>query len=180
MVGIHVGHQHFGGARVAFFQAIVLVGQQSGGPFAVGPHPRLGFQRHVGIDERGAPQPAAHQHAYLLVDVEIKQARGRANFAGGRVQLHLRRGFGQRLRKFAGHKLAAPLQQADRAASARQARGGHSPTIPRPNHNDVVVGLNCVQRASYFLHEKKVSRVLKQVGQLVATRKKAFEKGLSQ
>ena len=120
VVGVGVGSEHRLRARVALLHRL-RVGADRGGPDRVVEHARIGPQRDVGIDERGAAEPAAREHNHLVAHVKIEECSRLADvvFRQVRLQLTLRfeRGFG----KLAGLALGAAFKHADRAAGARKA-----------------------------------------------------------
>ncbi len=106
---------------------------------AVLEHPRVGLERDVRVDQRGAAEPASGEHADVLADVEGEQRAAVADVAARRAHLGRVTGLRERVGVVARKDLAPAFQHAHAAPGARETRRGDRRAVARPDHHDVVV-----------------------------------------
>ena len=114
-----------GRPRVAFLEQPVV--RDLVRPDGIAEHARVGPQRHAGVDQRAAAQPAADQHVHVLAEAHVVEPGRRAQPHALAGQLHLAAQVGEAGGKLAGDELAPALQHADALARARQPRGRTPP-----------------------------------------------------
>ena len=106
----------------------------------------FGTRGDVGVDQRRAAQPAADEHAHVVVHADVVQAGARADDLIGQAHLH----FGQRFEfgvgVFAGQEFFAAFQHGHLLAGACQSRSGDAAAVTRSDHDDGVVRLEFLDR----------------------------------
>jgi NAD(P)-dependent dehydrogenase (short-subunit alcohol dehydrogenase family) len=101
--------------------------------------PGIGLERDVGVDQRRAAEPAAHQDTHVARDAEVEQAGAPAQVVPTGVHLEVTQRAGQRRRVVAGVDLPTPFEDGDAPARPGHATGQHPAAVPRPHDDDVVV-----------------------------------------
>ena len=141
-----------GRPRVAFLEQPVV--RDLVRPDGIAEHALVGPQRHAGIDERSAAQPAADQHVHVLAEAHVVEPGRRAQPHALAGQLHLAAQVGEAGGKLAGDELAPALQHGDALARPRQPRRRHPAAIARADHHHVVVRLETIERACEASHAR--------------------------
>ena len=145
VVGIGAGPEHLRRAGVAVSHAVGVV-PESLRPDGIREHARLGREDDARVDERGAAEAAADEHADLLVRVEVVEAGLRADVAVLVVHLELRRRLGCRVRVLARLELPPTLEHADTLAGPRQPGGRNRRAVARADDDRVVVRAEVLER----------------------------------
>ena len=151
--------------RVAFIDEPVRA--DLGRPHGIAEHAGVRPQRHAGIDQRPAAQPAADEHVHVLAEAHVVEAGRRAQAQALARQLHLAAQVGEAGRKLARDELAAALQHGHALARARQARGRHAAAIARAHHHHVVVRPQPIERAGEARHAASLGEATR-LGQCTA------------
>ena len=131
--------------REAFLQQSVLCDLAR--PGSVGKHAVVGPERHAGIDERSAAEPASHEHMHVLAHAHVEQRGVRAGAVALAADLHLLAHVGELGGELARRELAAAFQHGNALAGASQAQGGHAAAVAGAHHHRVVMRLQTVERA---------------------------------
>jgi hypothetical protein len=115
-------------------------------PDLVGEHARVRPQRHAGVDQRSAAEPAPDEHVHVLAEAHVEERRVRAHAVGLAANAELVLELGEPRRELSGEELAAALEDGDALARARKAGSGDAAAVAGTDHDHVVAGLECRQR----------------------------------
>ena len=143
-VGIGVGREHFAGALIIGVD-LVLVLAECSGPMRLVEQALVEFERDIGIDQRGPPEPAADQRILIVVHMHFEQGVGRTDPPALGVDLHGVLRVGKLVRIFAGEPFLAAFEHGNVLPRTGQPRCGDTRAIARPDHQDRIVGFRLIQ-----------------------------------
>ena len=121
-------------------------------PHGIAEHARIGPERDAGVDERAAPQAAAHQDVHVLAQPHIVEPGGRAHAHPPARHLQLLPELGEAARELAGQELPPPLQHRHALAGPGEPRRRHPAAVARAHHHRVIVRPQAVQGAGKAGH----------------------------
>ena len=121
-------------------------------PGGIAQYPVVGLQRHVGVDQRGAAEPAADEDVQVVVQREVEESRPGPRAQPGGVDLQFTLRVEDRARKLACRDLAAALEDAHALAAAGQARSRDRAAVARADDHDIVGGTHPRERQGKTLH----------------------------
>src|SRR6185437_11760013 len=146
------GREHLLRQMVAGLESGSDVGAKCRGPARVIEDTRLRGERYIGVDQRGAAEPAAAEHVDVVVEAKVVEPGTRAEKGLRGVDLHVVQHFRQRVRIFSRLKFHAALEHANLLAGAREAAGCDGAAIAGTDDHGCVVGLEVLDGGSETRH----------------------------
>ncbi len=139
------------GTPVAFVERPVL--RHLARPHVVREHARVGSERHAGVDERAAAEPAADEHVHVLTEPHVVERGIGPHPEALAADLELVLEVGELGRKLAGQNFASALEHGDAFSGAREPRGRDAAAVARADDDHVVAAFHVFERAAQSVHE---------------------------